>query len=84
MYVQKSKEQLAEMYLKETQKNSFLSREDVIPRLLDLNVCPKCGRPAFKDKGWAKDGIIRCVHCNWSGPTDKTYTVEMHLLDGGG
>lgn len=83
MHVGKSKEEMRALYLKDTQRIDFLRREDVIPRILDLNVCPKCERPAFKDKGYAARGIIRCVNCGYSGPADKFYNVEMHLLDGG-
>lgn len=86
MYVAKSKQDIAALYLKETQTNSFFSRSDVIPRMLELPICPKCGRPMLRDKGWATQGVAQCVHrsCGWHGPTDKTYTLEMHLLDGGG
>jgi hypothetical protein len=86
MYIKKSKQDITALYLKETQKNSFLGRADVIPRVLDLPVCPKCERPMLKDKGWTAQGIARCVTrgCGWSGPVEKTYSVELHLLDGGG
>ncbi len=86
MHIQKTKAELASLYLKDVKKNRFLNRSDLIPRVLDLKVCPRCGFPALKDKGYAKEGIVRCVTagCHFSGPASKFYDVAMHLVDGGG
>jgi hypothetical protein len=85
MYVAKSKQDIAALYIKETRRNAYLSRSEIVPRMLNLPVCPKCERPMLKDRGWNEKGVATCITrgCGWSGPVSKTYNVEMHLLDGG-
>lgn len=64
-----------EKYLKHIQ-SPFTIRPDVRARVFSLPVCPRCERPAFRDKGYAQNGTVSCPHCGYTGFSGRTVGIH--------
>lgn len=39
-------------------------------------ICPRCQRPAYRDKGWTVNKAAGCPKCGWRG---STITLDMFM-----
>jgi predicted RNA-binding Zn-ribbon protein involved in translation (DUF1610 family) len=70
------------LYVKHVEQNKWLGKsgmtqEQLLKEYGHLPVCPKCERPAWRDKGWKEEKRIQCNHCGYSGTS--TVTVKEYI-----
>lgn len=68
-----------EKYLKHIMSDAIYRRPDVQGRVFSLPVCPRCERPAFRDKGYTQNGTVSCPHCGYTGFSGRT--VGFHAKE---
>jgi ribosomal protein L37AE/L43A len=81
--IKKTPEEMMRLWQKDVEKNPFLMMDEVKGRIFNLPLCPKCQKPAFRDKGYKAQGIVQCTNtgCGWKGPIEKTNTVQARLRE---
>ncbi|MFT9498256.1 hypothetical protein [Anaerosolibacter sp.] len=70
------------LYLRHTEENEWLGKsgmteEQLLKEFGSQPVCPKCERPAWRDKGWKKEKRAQCNHCGWAGIASVTVKEYM-------
>jgi ribosomal protein L37E len=70
------------LYLRHAEQNKWLGKSKMTEGQLlkeygDNPICPRCERPAFRDKGWKEKKQMQCNHCGYSGTA--TMTVREYM-----